>query len=174
MELLKNTNFDFLGKKWPFIIASLILTAVGLGSLAVKGGPEYGIDFKGGALMYVRFTEKPQIDKIRSVIGSKVSGEIAVQEVTSGENEVMIGTELKDEKALDAARATMVATLAANFTGTSGVPAGRLDFHNAGASALADRMRGPLQRAGAAVAGPHEGAVAVPRYAAALGHHSLV
>ena len=26
MELFKNTNFDFLGKKWPFIIASLVLT----------------------------------------------------------------------------------------------------------------------------------------------------
>ena len=30
MELFKNTNFDFLGKKWPFIIASLILTVAGL------------------------------------------------------------------------------------------------------------------------------------------------
>src|SRR5258708_6458674 len=26
MELFKNTNYDFLGKKWPFIIASLVLT----------------------------------------------------------------------------------------------------------------------------------------------------
>ena len=48
MELFKNTNFDFLGKKWPFIIASLVLTAAGLISLAMKGGPRYGIDFKGG------------------------------------------------------------------------------------------------------------------------------
>ena len=30
MELFKNTNFDFLGKKWPFIIASLVLTVAGL------------------------------------------------------------------------------------------------------------------------------------------------
>ena len=39
MELFKNTNFDFLGKKWPFIILSLILSAAGLISLIVKGGP---------------------------------------------------------------------------------------------------------------------------------------
>ena len=31
MELFKNTNFDFLGKKWPFIIASLVLTVAGFG-----------------------------------------------------------------------------------------------------------------------------------------------
>ena len=55
MELFKNTNFDFLGKKWPFIFLSLALTAAGLISLAVRGGPRYGIDFRGGALMTVRF-----------------------------------------------------------------------------------------------------------------------
>jgi preprotein translocase subunit SecF len=48
MELFKNTNYDFLGKKWPFIIASLILTAAGLTSLAIRGGPLYGIDLRAG------------------------------------------------------------------------------------------------------------------------------
>lgn len=145
MELIKNSDFDFLGNKWPFIIVSAILFIAGVGSLIVKGGPQYGIDFKGGALMYVRFAGKPQIDKIRSVISSKISGEISVQEVTSGENEVMIGTELKDERELDAARALIVETLTQTFGDPS---SGKLDLNNAGAAALADRMRGPLQRAG--------------------------
>lgn len=148
MELFKTTNFDFLGKKWPFIILSGILMAVGFASLIAKGGPEYGIDFKGGALMYVRFSERPEIDKIRSAISSKISGEIAVQEVTSGENEVMIGTELKDEQALDEARSAMVQTLEANFGQPEG---GKLDLNNTGSAALAERMRGPLQRAGVAL-----------------------
>jgi preprotein translocase subunit SecF len=145
MELIKNSNFDFLGNKWPFIIVSAILFIAGVSSLIVKGGPQYGIDFKGGALMYVRFAGKPQIDKIRSVVSSKISGEISVQEVTSGENEVMIGTELKDERELDAARASIVETLTQTFGDPS---SGKLDLNNAGAAALADRMRGPLQRAG--------------------------
>ena len=68
MELFKNTNFDFLGKKWPFIIASLVLTAAGFVSLAVKGGPSYGIDFKGGALMYLRFNQEPPVEKIRAAL----------------------------------------------------------------------------------------------------------
>jgi preprotein translocase subunit SecF len=43
MELFKNTNFDFLGKKWPFIGLSLVLSAAGLISMGVKG-MRYGID----------------------------------------------------------------------------------------------------------------------------------
>ena len=66
MELFKNTHFDFLGKKWPFIIASLILTVLGLGSLAIKGGPRYGIEFKGGMLMTVKFQGAPPLDQVRS------------------------------------------------------------------------------------------------------------
>ena len=68
MELFKNTNFDFLGKKWPFIGASLVLTVAGLASLAIKGGPDYGIDFKGGALMYLRFNQEPPVQKIRAAL----------------------------------------------------------------------------------------------------------
>ena len=36
MELFKNTNFDFLGRKWPFIILSLVLTAAGVSALVMK------------------------------------------------------------------------------------------------------------------------------------------
>ena len=43
MQLFKNTNFDFLGKKWPFIIASLVLTAAGFASILMQGGLKYGI-----------------------------------------------------------------------------------------------------------------------------------
>jgi len=145
MELFKNSNFDFLGKKTPFIVASLILTAVGLGSLIVKGGPEYGIDFKGGAMMNVRFSERPQIDKVRAAVSARIPGEISVQEVTSGDNEVIIGTELRQDKELESVRGTLVDTLDKTF----GQPqSGKLDFNNASQAALAERMRGPLQRAG--------------------------
>ena len=47
MELFKNTNFDFLGKKWPFIIASLVLTVAGLGSLADEGRTKVRHRFQG-------------------------------------------------------------------------------------------------------------------------------
>jgi preprotein translocase SecF subunit len=148
MELFKNTNFDFLGKKWPFITMSLVLTAAGLVSLFLKGGPRYGIDFRGGAVMYVRFNQPPPLDKIRSVLSKNIPGEISVVNVTSETNEVMIGTEIQEETMLNSNRDKMQSTLETAFNPSS---AQKLDLNNAGASVLADRLRDPLQTAGVAL-----------------------
>ena len=59
MELFKDTHMDFLGRKWWFILPSLILIFAGLVSLLMKGGPFYSIDFKGGAEMEVRWQGPP-------------------------------------------------------------------------------------------------------------------
>jgi preprotein translocase subunit SecF len=146
MELFKNTNFDFLGKKWPFIIASLALTAAGLVSLAIHGGPRYGIDFKGGALVYVKFADTPSPQKVRAALVSKLpgGGDPEVVEV-KGTNELIIGTEIQDEKTLAVTRQVIVDTLAKTF----GQPSGqRMDINSAGTAAIADRLRDPLQRSG--------------------------
>jgi preprotein translocase subunit SecF len=146
MELFKSTNFDFLGKKWPFIIASLVLTGAGLISLAVKGGPSYGIDFKGGALMYLRFNQEPPVQQIRTVLAGKIKGEISVQQVT-GKPEVLVGTEITDEKELNANRQVIEDTLRTTF----GSSDGKLDLNSSSAGQLADRMRDPLLQANVAL-----------------------
>lgn len=147
MEIFKNTNFDFLGRKWPFIIASLILTAAGLVSILAKGGPRYGIDFRGGVLMYVRFNTEPPEEKIRAALSKQISGEISIQRI-SGSNEVIVSTELsQEEKAQSENRQKMQDILAENFgkTGT------KLDFHNTGLDQLLGRLRVPLQQASVAL-----------------------
>lgn len=142
MEIFKATNFDFLGKKWPFIGMSLVLTVAGLISLFVKGGPKYGIDFNGGALMHVKFAHQPDTEKIRSALRKQIKGEIDVQEI-SGQQEVLVSTEVKDERTLNVERQEMVQALTDAF----GEKNGKLDINNTGASALADRLRDSLQRA---------------------------
>src|SRR5437588_13082365 len=99
MEIFKQTNFDFLGKKWPFIWLSLALTVVGVIGLIAKGGPRYGIDFTGGALIDVGFVHRPSAQAIRAAVRKSIPGEIQVQEV-SGTQEVLIQSGLQDEKAL--------------------------------------------------------------------------
>jgi preprotein translocase subunit SecF len=141
MELFKNTNFDFLGNKWPFIGLSLVLTAAGLISIGMKG-MRYGIDFKGGAQMWLRFAQEPPVQQIRSALESKMPGEISVQQVT-GKPEVLIGTEIKDEKQLNANRQQIEETLRGMFGDTGG----KIDLNNASSTELADRIRGPLQQA---------------------------
>jgi preprotein translocase subunit SecF len=142
MEIFKATNFDFLGKKWPFIGLSLLLTAAGLVSLFVKGGPKYGIDFNGGALMHVKFSHQPPTEQIRSALRKEIQGEIDVQEI-SGQQEVLVSTEVKDERTLNLERQQMTQALTNGF----GQKSGKLDINNTGAAALADRLRDPLQRA---------------------------
>lgn len=146
MEIFKQTNFDFLGRKWPFIGLSLVLTAIGLISLFVKGGPKYGIDFTGGALMDVNFIKRPPAEAIRSALRQKISGDIEVQEVNNAQSqEVLISTGARDERGLEAARANMLATLNSAFNPNSGE---KLDINTAGQTALADRLRDPLTSAG--------------------------
>jgi preprotein translocase subunit SecF len=150
MQLFKQTNFDFLGKKWPFIIASLILTAAGLISLAMHGGPRYGIEFKGGMLMTVRFQGAPPVEKVRSVLTAALKNPPSVETFENQSNEIQIGTDGTDET-LAQNRQIVVDTLAKTF----GQPnSGKLDLNNTSGGQLADRLRDPLQRAGVSLSDP--------------------
>jgi preprotein translocase subunit SecF len=147
MELFKNTNFDFLGRKWPFIIASLVLTVAGFASILMQGGVKFGIDFKGGALMTVKFADKPNLEKIRAAVNARIKSENTVQEFTdvNAKNTVEIGTEMKDERELDQNRRIMEEVLASTF----GQPnSGKLDLNNATRATLAPRLRDALARNG--------------------------
>jgi preprotein translocase subunit SecF len=146
MEIFKQTNFDFLGKKWPFIILSLALTAAGFVSLWVKGGPRYGIDFTGGALMDVNFIKRPPAEAIRSALHNKIGGEIEVQEVREAghSQEVLISTGVRQES-VQAVRGDIETALNTAFNPDAG---GKVDVNASRETALADRLRDPLQRAG--------------------------
>src|ERR1700728_596702 len=149
MEIFKQTNFDFLGKKWPFITLSLVLTAAGLVSLALKGGPKYGIDFTGGALMDVNFIKRPPAEAIRSALHKRIAGEVEVQEVHEAghSQEALISTGVRDET-VQAVRGDIESALNGAFNSDAG---GRLDINSATETALVDRLRDPLQRAGVAL-----------------------
>jgi preprotein translocase subunit SecF len=125
-----------------FILALLVQTVAWFGSILMKGGLKYGIEFKGGALMNVKFATAPDLSKIRSAMG----GDVSVQNfVGAGAvNEVEIATELKEESLLNASRQRMQEILTATF----GQPqSGKLDFNNAGQDALAEKLRDTLARA---------------------------
>jgi len=152
MELFKNTNYDFLGKKWPFIIASLVLTVAGFGSIALKGGLKYGIDFKEGTLIQVKFANPPEDNKIRAAMLQKIRTEVSVQDLSGNGvvNTVEIGTEAKGqgENQLNTNQNTMRAVL----TDTFGQPgSGKLDLNNTSEDELTNRLRDPLARAGVAL-----------------------
>jgi preprotein translocase subunit SecF len=148
MELFKNTNFDFLGKKWPFIIASLVLTAAGLASLVVKGGPRYGIEFKGGMMMTVKFQNAPNIEEVRTALSKALTNPPTVSTFENGSNEIAIGTEGSDDATLAKNHQTVLDTMAKMFGHPDN---GKLDLNNASAADVANRIREPLQNGGAAL-----------------------
>jgi len=152
MELFKNTNYDFLGKKWPFIIASLVLSVAGLTSIIARGGLKYGIDFKEGTLIQVKFASPPDDNKIRAAMIQKVKGEVSVQDLSGNGvvNAVEIQTEAKGqgESTMNANQNVMRSVL----TDTFGQPGGgKLDLNNTSEEELFNRLRDPLARAGVAM-----------------------
>jgi preprotein translocase subunit SecF len=80
IELFRNPNYDFIGKrKWAYTV-SIIITLIGLISLAARGGLRYDIDFTGGTLIQVRFERAPTIAQIRTNLGTIQLGESIIQE----------------------------------------------------------------------------------------------
>jgi preprotein translocase subunit SecF len=152
MELFKNTNYDFLGKKWPFIIASLVLSVAGVTSIIAKGGLKYGIDFKEGTLIQVKFANPPEDNKIRAAMLHKVTGEVSVQDLSGNGavNTVEIQTEAKGQG--ESEMNTNQNVMRAVLTDTFGQPgSGKLDLNNTSVEELANRLRDPLARAGVAM-----------------------
>ena len=148
MELFKNTDFDFLRWKWPFITASLVVTLAGFTSWIVKGGLHYGIDFRGGAEMRLRFSQEPPMDRIRKALDEKVPG-ASLQQLT-GAQEVEVVTPIKSEKELNASRQAIEDTLRGMFDDSSG----KLDVNNSSVDSLSGALRPALLDAGVALSEP--------------------
>jgi len=70
MRIVKDTNIDFMSRTFIASCISALLIIIGAGSLITNGGPKLSIDFKGGTLVAVNFTEPVDINKIRSSISS--------------------------------------------------------------------------------------------------------
>lgn len=89
----KNKNesfgrFDFVGKVWLFGGVSLVLVVASLIYLAVHG-ISYGIDFKGGTEIQVKFEKTVTIDQVRNTVDSLKLGDVGVQSFGEG-NEFIV------------------------------------------------------------------------------------
>lgn len=67
MDIIKQPKVDWLSLKWVFIGLSLILIAAG-GVAIFSAGLNLGVDFTGGTLVYVKFKEEPQLERIRRTL----------------------------------------------------------------------------------------------------------
>ncbi len=81
MQFFKNINWDFLKYRKVAFILSGVLIFAGAVSLALHGGPNYGIDFTGGRVLEIGFNKAPDIGKVRQLLTQNGWSEIEVQTV---------------------------------------------------------------------------------------------
>ena len=151
MEFFHEPKIDWMGKKWYFIGLSIPLLLAGLTSMAVKRGLAYGIDFRGGTLVHVKFTTAPNLDRIRAEgLDRQGLKDATLQQYgPASDHEVVIGLDLKNTasaEALDAGKRAIIGALAGVY---GEAPAGKVDFNNVSPQTLADTMAAadPLQLA---------------------------
>jgi preprotein translocase subunit SecF len=70
MELFKQPNIDWLGRKWYFLSFSLLFSVAGVLSLLFWHHLPLGVDFKGGTHITVRFDKAPNEDHIRAAMNA--------------------------------------------------------------------------------------------------------
>src|SRR3989440_11388166 len=135
IELFKQPNIDWMGKAKYFFALSGILLLAGWTSILFGSGIRYGIDFKGGTNVDVRFSQPPNVDKLRSTLGNTEIQSIS-DIANPNSNEVVIFVEGKgqDESARQSNRERVLAALDAAY-GVSG--SNKPDFNRATPTSLA-------------------------------------
>ena len=75
MQIIKNSNIDFINNSKFTILLSSALILASIFSLVINKGPELSIDFKGGTLIAVNYTKPININDLRSKLKSvNISG----------------------------------------------------------------------------------------------------
>jgi preprotein translocase subunit SecF len=84
-------NIDFLGKAKVCITISVVVILIGLTSIVLHGGFNEGIDFSGGTLLQLRFSQPAALGEVREALGEVGLGKSVVQHF-GDQHEVLIRT----------------------------------------------------------------------------------
>ena len=83
-------RIDFVGLRFKMLIASWTLILIGLVSIYLHGGLNYGIDFAGGTMVHVRFAAATPVADMRAALSRPELREVVVQDVGQGGKEFQI------------------------------------------------------------------------------------
>jgi preprotein translocase subunit SecF len=142
MEFFHEPNIDWMGRKWYFISVSMALLVAGLISIAVHRGLLYGIEFRSGTEVTVKFAKAPEVGAIRKQLASQSWKGASIQRIgATADNSVMIELPLPkgaaEGSALDTGKADIVKALTSLY---GGAQQGKTDFNNASATSIEDQL----------------------------------
>ncbi len=114
-----NSTIDFVGLRKITLILSLLLVIAGIGSLLMKGGPRYGIDFSGGVMVQVKFDGNVQPDTIKECLKDVELPGLMVQRIgLEDEGEFLIRASITEANP-EAMRGLVRDALKANLKGSN-------------------------------------------------------
>ncbi len=121
MELFRQTNIDWLGKKWYFLGFSLIFSIAGVLSMLFWHGIPRGVDFKGGTLVYVKFDSTPNEDHLRRALDLAGIRDFSIQRISgslgqaANEEVISLPQSSAADASHDAGRVRLLDALHANY-----------------------------------------------------------
>src|SRR5882724_1874460 len=141
IELFKQPNLHWMDKAKYFFALSGALLIIGWASIFFRGGMKYGIDFRGGTDVDVRFAKTPDVEHLRNGLRAQGLGNSEIQSISDianpNSNEVLIFVAQVGEgdQALDEAKAKVLTALDATYGVSS---TGKQDFNAATPTLLAN------------------------------------
>jgi len=98
IEIIKNTNFDFMGMRKICFTISGALALLGLFAVVqvATGRANLGIDFAGGTIVQVRFNASVPLDQVRSALEDAGLGEFDLQDLPTI-NKILVRVKKKEE-----------------------------------------------------------------------------
>lgn len=119
MELFRNSNIDWLGKKWYFLGFSLVFSVAGVLSMLFWHHIPLGVDFKGGTQIRVAFDRTPNEDHIREAMRSGSLRDATIQRISdpsgAAANKVIIALPQSSDQQHDAGREQVEGALRNNY-----------------------------------------------------------
>ena len=139
MEILPNTHIDFMKYRHFWVVASAALLVVAVFAVFVHGKLNLGIDFAGGTQITVKFTERPEIDRVRDVVIAAGIADPQIQRFgEADDNEVIIKTPIAEDSE-EGSREVLIAALDGAYNPGHGSGAA-FDLNRRGRDALADLL----------------------------------
>jgi preprotein translocase subunit SecF len=159
VEFFRDTNIDFLGKKWYFLVFSLIFSVAGVLSMAFWHGIPLGVDFRGGTLVYVKYSHTPDPSAIHNEIERAGLKNARVQRYgQAANNEVLIALDIQETSEQDLSRGKDQIKQALE----SSAVAGKQDLNNSSSLTLTNYLleKDPLHLGSGGEANPRYTALA--------------
>jgi preprotein translocase subunit SecF len=103
LQLIKpGTSYDFMSKRKLALYVSLIVLGLGILSLILRGGLQYGIDFAGGINIQVKFEREVDLKELKNALQASGLPELRVQRFgMQMDHEYLLRVSATDQKAAD-------------------------------------------------------------------------